>query len=333
MNLYLIGIDHKRADLDIREGLCGRLQGIAGFWSAHPSQEARVLATCNRIEVYGVAKDAEDFDAHAELFYSGYGQFRDNGYAIYGKENVLRHALRLVLGLESQLKGEREILQQLDAWRLQRDFPQALGRLWDRAIARGDEIRLASGLDGSNYSIADAVLDELSEKLDKGRRFNIVIIGTGKIAGLFAGMAKRDINLWFVANKNHLRARRLAEISNGKVLTFRELPDILSDADAVISATKSPHTVLKAKDVSAIADSRRKPLYMYDLAVPRDIDPEAGRIDGVVIKDLDDMAENFTRHNETLSKEINLAEYLIKEELRRYGEASHGFNIKSWRTA
>jgi len=324
MNFYLIGMDYKNAPLDVREDVYRKRQHIADFWSGYRSQRVAILATCNRVELYGVSDDIINSKQRIELFYKKFPGFFGYGYATYDKADVFRHSLRLACGLESQLKGENQILQQLDSWRRQDSFPLEFAEFWDRVMTSSRDIRKQVGLDSNNPNIADLILDEFLKNIGRPPPLRIVIIGTGKIAELFAKTISSAVRLSFISNKNRLRAEQLANWSRGSAGSFDELQKALVSADAVISATSSPHFVLDKEDFSNVVAGRDKLLYIYDVAMPRDIDPSIGGLNGVVLKNMDDLAGTFREYNERLSYRLAMAEELIEEHLKEYGRILYG---------
>lgn len=311
MNFYLIGIDHNSAGLDNREAAHNRLRALR-------FRGAEALTTCNRVEIYGVCDTAIEARSRLERFRKNFKEFA-NGYFLSGEKAVFSHALKVACGLESQLKAESQILQQLDMWRGRENFNFFLGILMDDVIAEARRIRREALLDDVNVNISDIILDDISHHSDIPPSPSIIIIGTGKIAELFAKRIDMRATLVFVANKNFKKAQELASLCDGKVLSFKELPDALSKADIAISATKSPHFILKNSDVAEPVLRRKRRLYIYDAASPRDIDPAIAELDGVALRNMDDLGEIFEKYNGKIRASILSAETLIEEAVKRYG--------------
>lgn len=323
MHFYLIGVDHKKAPLEVREALYRRRNDIAGFWAKCLSQRTAILITCNRFEIYGVTTDERAGKEYMALFRSEFPQFNEKGYVEYGREDVFRHALRLACGLESQLKGELQILQQLEAWNRRQPYDSPLPDLWQKAILSARQIRIRSGLDREESNIAALIFENLTKQINNRDPIKVIIVGTGKIAGIFAMHNTPRALLSFVAGKNYLKAQELARQAKGKALKFGEISNELLTADVLISATSSPHFILSAGDFLEAASRRDRPLYVFDLATPRDIHPDAFGVKGIVLKNLDDLAPLFKAHNERLSERLVSAENLIKEKMKEYKEQEH----------
>ncbi|MDD5476834.1 MAG: hypothetical protein PHG87_01280 [Candidatus Omnitrophica bacterium] len=303
MNFYLIGTDYQSVDLIGREEINARRRQIGAYWAEFFSQTA-VLSTCNRFELYGIAAESVKFP-----------RIEEGWYFMEGRVNVFAHALRVAVGLESQLKGELQILEQINSW--SNKIPAGLTGLWSRVYSDALLIRRESGLNGQD-NIATLVFDDMKKNLVWPNELKIVVIGTGKIAGLLARHRPINARLIFAAHKNKLAAQSLAESACGKTVFLSNLPDVLAEADFLVSATASPHLILKAEELERIALRRKKPLYIYDLAMPRDIEPVAGQIRGVILKNLDDLFFVFKEHNDRIKNNLSLAEYFVEEKVKEY---------------
>ena len=326
MNFFCLGIDYKTAPLSAREAICRKGKAIADFWAGRPALRAAILATCNRFEIYSITDDEAFARAHIDIFKESYKQFSGYGYALYGKREVFRHILRLATGLESQIKGEPQILRQLAAWSGKKDFPQPLLELVYDALLASHEIRSRSGLKETENNIAALVFDDILEKVEEKGLLDIVVAGTGKIAELFALYRPQGTRIYFAAHKNIAKAKVLAGRAAGRALDFKELPGLLASANVLISATSSPHIIFNKEYFYKIAPARKGALYIYDLAVPRDVDTAAGNIKGIILKDMDGLSDAYERHNLALNQSLALAEYLVGEAVKDY---ERGLNEKT----
>ncbi|MDD5595530.1 MAG: hypothetical protein PHY94_04700 [Candidatus Omnitrophica bacterium] len=321
MDFYLIGIDYKSASLELREEILKKRKVIQEFWNKHHSQQAAILSTCNRFEIYCLGENSLDARLHILLFKNYFSGLFNNAYVKLGRENVFNHLLRLASGLESQFRGEAQIVEQMELWLGHNSISFGMRNLWEEALIFAKEIRLKSGLNQIENNIATIIYHDLLKKKNESRQLKVVIVGTGKIAQLLADYCPQNVLLYFVSHKHHFRAIELAQKSKGEVLSFKELADLIPYLDALISATSSPHFVL-GKEVF-LKTERVQPFYLYDLALPRDIDPEAGNIKGIVLKNLDSLAACFEEYNANLREKINLAEYLISARLEEDREKSN----------
>lgn len=323
MILYLIGISYKQAPLSLRESIYKARKEIIEFWQ-EPGRDHVALFTCNRVELYGASEDIFSAAQAIELFQIRFPWIFERSYVKFGDREVVEHALRLACGLESQVIGEEEILEQLNSWIRQASFPLALRRIWNDILGKVEAIRIKSGLKQVKANIATIIFKDLSKHKD------VVIVGTGKIAQVFAENKPDGINLNFVARKKHKRARQLASQSGGRAILLDDLEKLLLSADVLISATSSPHYVLKKEHFLNIIKKRNKPIYLYDLSVPRDIEPDVGNIPGIFLQNLDDLNIVFEQHNRSLNSYIKNAELLVQD---HYKENDNVYSCQSRRAA
>lgn len=327
MIFYLIGIDYKTAELTKREeaGLLKKrftqFLGNSGFYNA------RLLSTCNRFEVYDFAKDANEAFYRRDILKKHFNYLFGSSYSFIGEREVFSHLLKLGCGLNSQLKAESQILEQLISFRSQKDFPENLKKILDAAISAASVIRTKTGMDRKNYNIADLVLEDVAGNRAAVSSLKIAIIGTGKIAELFASNRRKRVQFYFLAHKNYIKANELARCAEGIAVSLAKIDEVILDMDVLISATSSPHYILRAEFFKKIMAKRKKSLYVYDLAIPRDIDPEVSSIDGVILKNMDDLTPLFEKHNQRIRKELLVLEALVQEETEKY-EVSYETNAE-----
>ena len=326
MIFYLIGINYKRAPLNLRESAVERRREIAGFLKVI-TKEASALFTCNRVEIYGVAEDSSAFFRAVISLKRRFPEIFKKAYLKQG-DCALEYALRLACGLESQLIGEGEILEQLHSWIIQDNFSGQLKKIWSRALAAAEMIRIRSGLKTNNANIADRVFKDLRRNLALEKK-EVVIVGTGKVAQIFAKNCPKDFNLIFAARKKHSRARQFARICGGQAILLKSLAEALLTADVLISATSNPHRILGKEFFIKITKKREKTLYVYDLALPRDIDQEVAKINGIFLKNLNHLASSFAQANQNSSIYINRAYSLIREAVKKFKEEENASAYQS----
>lgn len=315
MNFYLIGVDYKSAKIEVREKLLRQRQEITDFWQSR-NQPFTILSTCNRFEIYSISVDVFEASRQRENFYERFPLWR-SGYFLSGQISIFRHALRLVSGLQSQLKGETQILQQISFWIKSESFPEIFKKVWNQALVEAENIRNFSGLYNKKQNIAHLVFEDLSRKYP-GVNSEVIIAGTGNIAKLFAQYKPKDLQLNFVSTKHRLKAKKLSEYCAGKVIAFDELIPKLLEADFLVTATISPHFILKKADISEIISKRSQPLYIYDLALPRVMEPEISGLKNIILQNLDDLSPLFERENLKIQEKLQKAEYLLEEIVQQY---------------
>lgn len=317
MIFYCLGIDHRRTKLEVREAASRRRNSIIHSWQSL-NQAAAALFTCNRAELYGSAKDLSSMARAINTVRRDFPIIFKDAYLKQGKLRVIRHALELASGLHSQILGERQIYQQLSSWLRRGQVSEPIKNIWVKVLRSAANIRDKSGIGSKGVNIADIVLADLGSSQPK----QVVVIGTGKVAELIADKRVPGVSLHFVSRKRESKAKQLARACGGRAIKFDNLFDTLTYADALISATASPHYILGKEKLLRVISKRSKPLYIYDLALPRDIEPEAGDIPGVSLQNLDDLRILFKKHNSGLRECIQKAEDLIEEKLYEVSDQS-----------
>jgi|GEM_PF-740002 len=333
MIFYLIGVNFKDVPYYIQERISGDRRQITGFWEDSPSRQAAVLNTCNRLEVYAIARDIWEYLRAIMLFKIRFGYLFDKAYIKAGEKEVFSHAVRLAAGLDSQLKGETQILEQIKVWAGRESFLALLGEIWREAVQIAEDIRKESKLDNEKYNIPSVVYDDLLRNLHDARLLRVIVVGTGRVAELIAEYKPANIRLYFAAHKNYKRAGYLARKTGGIALHLRDVHNHLLHVDALISATSSPHRIFSRDYFAEAAAKRNSPLYVYDLAMPCDIEPAAGKLDGVILKNLNNSDELFERHAAGVSDNIKLAEYLVEEAVKNHKEELSIYDLKGWNAA
>ncbi len=296
MIFYCIGIDYEKTPLAVRELAFWQREEITRFWKA-PDREAEALFTCNRVEVYGVAKDRVVLEKDIFAFKRKFSPVFKQIYLKLGLNQVIRYALRVACGLESQILAENQILQQIDSWISQEPFSQLIRDVWSEVLDVARSLRQEVGLSRNQSNLSEIVLEDLILNTGWGIKKKVLIVGTGKVAQIFTENRFPDVDLYFFARKRIKKARRLAKKLSAKALLLEDLAEELRDADGLIAATSSRHYILRKEFLARAVQLRKKPLYIYDLALPRDIDSQAVDIPGVFLKNLDDLDTILKRHN------------------------------------
>ena len=328
MYFYLIGIDYKSAPIGVREAAYKKRKELDKFLSGKGFKSAEVFYTCNRTEIYGIAKDSVEARVLIGILVREFNEFADYGYIKLGREDIFRHLLRLASGLESQIKAEPQILGQLEAWLSKGSFPVLFYQLARKAISSAKNIRIKSGLGRLNNNIASFVIKDLLARFKDGECPEVVIVGTGKIPELFAESRDPRLRLDFASHKNYIKAKELAGRSGGEALELKNLQERLLGIDALISVTASPHFLFDEDYFRKIVSKRRKQLYLYDLAMPRDINPNAGDLSGIILNNLDTLAGVIEEYNKNQRVNVLLAQELIEEIVQECGEELYEAGLK-----
>ncbi len=307
MKIFVAGLSYKATPVEVRERLavhrsrlacCGCRLKLGGNLS-----EVVLLSTCNRVEIYGVTPQVNgNID---KLFQQLSGSDFDFSPYLYVKEGeeAVSHLFSVASGLDSMVLGETEITGQVKHAYLSAQEAKLTGKILNRvfqtALQVAKEIRTKTGI-GRGATSVGSVAVELAERIfDRDLSEKVVmIIGAGKMGeACVRHLAKRGARTVLVSNRSLERAQSLAVEFGGRAVSFEECRQALAIADIVVSSTGSPHTVLHREDVAAVLPARRnRPLFLVDIAVPRDIDPAVQQLNNVFLYDIDDL-ESIVREN------------------------------------
>ncbi|MBE7471597.1 MAG: glutamyl-tRNA reductase [Anaerolineae bacterium] len=335
MKILLIGLSHKTAPVEVREKLTFThtmlRSALTHFDHTHPQahledvREGVILSTCNRLEVYALVRDAEVAE-QAVIDFLGRActvppaLFREHLYVSHD-EAAVRHLFRVAAGLDSMVLGEPQILGQIteayEAALSQGAAGTVLSALFRAAIHTGKRVRTETAISVNPASIssvaaalANQLLGDLSER-------QVLLIGAGEMGAIAVrALQRRGVSKIVVANRTYKNAEQLAKAWGGQAITFQQLPEALIAADIVISSTGAPHTVLNRELLEpAMAVRPNRPLFMIDIAVPRDIDPNVTEIRHVHLCDIDDLQGQAEDNVRERAQEIPRVEAIVTNEL------------------
>lgn len=325
MNLFLAGLSYKTAPVEVREKLamapgrfrcCSCRLKVAGSLS-----ELVLVSTCNRVELYGVSSRVSRL-AIQRLFEVLSGSQFDFSPYIYVKEGAeaAEHLFAVAGGLDSMVLGETEITGQVkQAYQLAQEAKltgKLTNRLFQTALQVAKEIRTQTGI-GRGATSVGSVAVELAERMfDKDlSEKTVMIVGAGKMGeACVKHLAKKAARAVLVANRSFERAENLASEFGGRAVRFEQFLDAVAEADIVVSSTGCPHTILHRDDIAALMPARRnRPLFLIDIAVPRDIDPDVQQLNNVYLYNVDHL-EALVRENVRLrEKELTHCRSIISE--------------------
>jgi glutamyl-tRNA reductase len=313
LKLSLVGISHHVAPVELRERVALPLERAAVL--ARALGDAVCLSTCNRTEVYLAGEDEQP--ALASLEELAGEPLRSVAYRMHDEAAAV-HLFRVSAGLDSLVPGESEILGQVRAaFDAARPGP-FLDRVFRQALALGKRVRAETSIGESPASVpaaAAALAQQVFGDLH-GRR--VLLVGAGRIGELAAGsLSARGATIAYVANRSGEAAVRLTERFGGEPIGLGEVSRMLADVDIVLASTGSPGVLLDARDVPA---RRRHPLFFIDIAVPRDVDPDVGRLDGCYLYDIDDLEAVVAETLVGRRAEAERAEHLVALEAERFKE-------------
>ena len=332
MHLFLLGVSHKTAPVELRERLDFSSRDLGAAVEALASRpgaaESVVLSTCNRSELYVAAEDVERAKENLVAFLSDYHQLPSDTFLphVFAREDAdaVRHLFRVAAGLDSLVVGEPQILGQVkDAYATAAERHSSgplLTKLFHSSFAVGKRVRTETALGEGAVSVSYTAV-QLARKIFgrlNGRR--VLVIGAGEMGKLTAQhLRTQGVGEIVIVSRTFSRAQELADAVSGTAAPWSDMMAALATADIVITATGSQVPILTRDDIeSVIGRPRHDPLFIIDIAIPRDVDPDAGNIEQVFLYNVDDLQmivqENLSRR----SAEMDRAELIVAEEVGRF---------------
>jgi len=331
--LFVAGMTHRTAPVEVREALAleeDKLREVlAALGTAGPAAELMILSTCNRVEVYGVA-DAPG-EARAAAF-RALGAHRGVTLAAVEvhvvtatQEEAVRHAFRVAASLDSLVVGEPQILGQVKDAHTAAAEAQTVGpvlnRLFHSSFAVGKRVRTETGLGSGAVSVSYAAASLAKKIFGDLRGRSVAVVGAGEMGKLTARhMKSHGVHAVTIVSRTMAHAARTAEaIGGASASPWDELDTVLGAADIVITATGAATPILTRSHVEAVMRPRRnRPLFIIDIAVPRDVDPAAGEIEQVFLYNIDDLQATVRENLARRSSEVARAEAIVGEEVERF---------------
>jgi glutamyl-tRNA reductase len=328
-DFVVVGLSHRTAPVEIRERLAvapkdlerelGEIAGDAGF------DEALLISTCNRVELY--ATSANPLDAMQEAKETLAKRLGDAaaGDVLYQERgiDVVRHVFRVASSLDSLVVGEPQILGQVkeafDAANEAGTVGTLLGRCFTQAFATAKRVRSETGIAEGTVSVS-SIACELAKKIFgnlEGRQ--TLLLGAGEMGESAARSLRQTGTNLHVINRSEERAQVLARACEGRAVPYERLTTELADADVVVASTASPKFILTPQLMKGVVRTRRhRPLFIIDIAVPRDVDPRIGNMDNVFVYDVDDLQQVAEENLAVRAREAALAESIIEDEVESF---------------
>ena len=312
MRIRVVGLNHRTAPVQVREALAFRRSrlpdALGALRKTDGVEEALILSTCNRVEVY-VCTAAAPEDGLVRDFLAGFHGVWPETFAphLYRHDGVeaVAHLFRVASGLDSMVVGEAQITAQVkEAYELASEegaAGQVLHRLFQQALAVAKEVRSRTEIGAGRASVGSVAV-ELAERIFEtlsGRM--VLVVGAGEMGeAVVRSLRAAGATATVVANRTFSRAEALAAQWGGEAVHFDQLGSWLSRADIVIASTDAPHYVIHPSAVAEALRARRgRPIFLIDIAVPRNIDPAASRVEGCYLYNVDDLQAVV---NETLAR-------------------------------
>lgn len=333
MHLLLLGVSHRTAPVELRERLDFSARGLDEALAAlaeRPSgTEAALLSTCNRAEIYLVCENLERARGDAKDFFTEFhhlssGELDSHLYAKSDAE-AARHLFRVAAGLDSLVVGEPQILGQVkDAYghaSAQRTTGPLLNRLFSTALTAGKRVRSETGLAEGAVSVSFAAVS-LARKIfgDLGDR-TVLVVGAGEMGELTAlHMKSQGVKRMLIMSRTPRHAEELARAMDASVVAWQRLPGALSEADIVITATGASAPIMSRHLIDeAMRRRSHRPMFLIDIAVPRDVDPASAQIEQVFLYNIDDLQAVVAENVSKRTAEIEQAETIVSQEVDHFG--------------
>lgn len=332
MELIVIGLNHKTAPIALRERLAFSEENLKKALSevqALPSiKENLILSTCNRVEIYAVARTTERAISDLKSFLSRFhhiplSDFEKTLYLHSGPEAV-RHVFRVASSLDSMVVGEPQILGQIkEAYEASTQWKTSgliLHRLLHKAFHVAKRVRSETKIASSAVSVSSVAVDLAKKIFETLEGKTVLLIGAGEMAELAAQhLVSGGVEKVLVTNRTLQRALDLAERFHGEALPFDQMNAGLRRTDIVISATNSPEYILLHDPVARVMKERKqRPLFLIDIADPRDIDPRVDDLENVYLYNIDHLQRIANENMKDREKEASKAEALVSEEVTKF---------------
>ena len=334
MHLIVIGLNHRTAPINVRERFSLSKDAIRSKLCEYDSGEKVLLSTCNRTELYALV-DADNFyksphglvDSSCEvghcicverlknIFFDCADEYL---YTFYGAD-CIRHLFEVASSLDSLVLGEGQILSQVkEAYSTAKESGATgtvLNTLFNRAIAVGKRVRTETKIAYNSVSVSSAAVELAAEKLGGLDGRKALIFGAGKMAELTAQhLIAHGVGKIFVANRHLEKAQALAGKINGEAIPWEDTISRTPDIDVVVTSTGAPHYVIKHRKMQQFMSRRNwSPIFIIDIAVPRDVEPEVGQIEGVTLYNIDDLEAVVDEHVKQRREEAQQARAIIDE--------------------
>lgn len=323
-DFFVLGANHQTAGIAVRERLSlhPREQDdlLARLLASRLVEEAVVLCTCNRVEVYGVSLQPAAQDKVLEVLQAGAEveglSVESSSFYLYRNREALTHLFRVASSLDSQIVGETHILGQVkesyERSRLHGATSKWLNTFFQKSFQVAKKVRTETNialLPVSTGSCAAALAEKILGELE-GRK--LLAVGAGQIGATVARhFSKRGVGL-VVSNRTRAKAEALSATLDGQTIEFERWKSLCADVDVVVFATQSPHPLLTYEEVSEIMRLRRnRPILILDMSVPRNVDPEVAQLESVFLFDVDEIQSITTAHRSVRVEEAEKAEELI----------------------
>jgi glutamyl-tRNA reductase len=328
--ISVIGLNHKTADIEVRERLAFNgpklEEGLKGLSSLPGIKEAFIISTCNRVEIYLHSKNTVSTQVIRFLseFHSIPEELLKKSLYILNGLEAARHLFRVASSLDSMVIGEPQILGQVkEAFEFalgQKTTGPIINTLVKKAISAAKRVRTETRIAENAVSISYAAVELAKKIFEDLSTKTFMLLGAGEMAELAARhLISNGVRSVTVANRTYERGCELAREFNGRAIRFEDFPKELVHTDIVICSTGAPNYVVTKADMQEILKERKqKPVFLIDISVPRNIDPAINELDNVYLYDIDDLQGVVDSNILERKKEAEKAEKIIDEEVEKF---------------
>lgn len=336
MSIITLGLNHKTAPVAIRERLSFSPESLAdavkSLSALRNIKEAAILSTCNRTELYCTTEDRDELTQQAidqivEWLSQFHGlestEINEHLYA-HKHEESIRHALQVACGLDSLVLGEPQILGQMKQAYAQANeqgtMGSLLGKLFQHAFSVAKQVRTDTAIGSSPVSVAFAAVSLSKQIFGDLDKLTALMIGAGETIELAARhLQGSNIKHMIIANRSVDKGQALADQFDAEAIALPQIPDYLHKADIVISSTASPLPILgKGAVEKALKKRKHKPMFMCDIAVPRDVEAEVDELDDVFLYTVDDLQEIIQENIESRQEAAEQAREIIENQVEDF---------------
>ncbi len=332
MKLWVTGLNHRTAPVEVRERLAFKGPDLAGALDQLKQwpglQEGLILSTCNRVEVAVTAEDGVDPQNCIEEFLTSSQKIVDRAWLQpyvygFGGSDAIRHLFRVAASLDSMVIGEPQILGQLkEAYSVARERGALSGFLetvLTRAFNVAKRVRTETEIGASAVSVSYAAVELAREIFGSLKNRKVMLIGAGKMSELAARhLSRSGVSQILVANRTRTRAVEVAEMVGGTIIEYERMYAALPEVDIVITSSGAPDYILRKDQAKRIIEARKnRPIFIIDIAVPRNVEPAVNEIDNIFLYDIDDLQRVVENNLRGRFDEAAEADRIVSEEVER----------------
>lgn len=331
MKLWVTGLNHRTAPVSVRERLAfgpGDLESALTELKSRPGVvEGMILSTCNRVEVAVTAEDNVDPPAFIESFLADAKRLDPHGlqeylYSFEGRE-AIRHLFRVAASLDSMVIGEPQILGQLKSAYSVAKNQGAVNGLLDTVVTRAfgvaKRVRTETDIGVSAVSVSYAAVELAREIFGSLKNQRVMLIGAGKMSELAARhLLRSGVQQIYVTNRTESRAQQVADLVRGTIVPYNQFRTRLKEVDIVITSSGAPEYILHKDEMKKIIESRKnRPMFLIDIAVPRNIEPAVNELDNIFLYDIDDLQRVVDENLKGRMDQAAEADKIVTEEVDR----------------